>query len=843
MSPAQAPDAAPASSSSVSAPSVKRKGPRTWLGRWLSRLKISSKLAVVISVHLLHALVLLILTTYGLKAIDATRAYVEGEGLWSKAEKDAILNLLVYAETGEQEKYEKFLAEINVTLGDRQARLELEKPNPDMQVVRDGFVQGRNHPDDVENLAWLFRTFRHESHISAAIALWEKGDENITKLLALGEEVRAERSMAQPDPQRMAELVDRILLLNEELTTVEIEFSKTLSEGARFVSTVVVLGTIAFTILFVGGALLISAMVARQVTTSMTQVKTGAVRMAEGEVGAQIYVDGRDEVAAVASAFNTMSRQLAEAMQQRAGEAAAVADSEARFRSLAEASIEGILVHDGEHVLDANPAMNRMFGYEGQEMRGLPILDLVAPESRDEVSRRSRTQSTEAYAVVGLRKDGSKIRLEAVGRALPWQGRVARIVSIRDLTHWQKLESQFRDLLQAAPDAMVIVDARGRIVRVNAEAERLFGYDRQELVGQEVETLVPLDRRDAHRPQREQYSRHPDRRPMGRALDLKARRKDGTEVPVEISLSPLETGEGTRVIATVRDISERRAIEAERRQAQERLLELSRLQEVARFKNQFINTAAHELRTPLMPLRTQVHLMLKSRQHPPDESQRQGLEIMKRNLERLSTLVDDLLTVARSQAGRLGMQIEPIRIAKVVQDACESFQALAKEKGITLEAAVPPQGQGQVTGDAKRLLQVVTNLLSNAFKFTGRGGSVRVSARDLGEEVRVEVADSGAGIASQDIPRLFQPFVQVHDTTQMTEPGSGLGLYICRQFVEMHGGRIGVQSDGLGQGTTFWFTIPKTSETRPGTLAGDEGTWPSLLEAKEPKPSDDTGST
>ena len=640
------------------------------------------------------------MTAYSLKAVDASRAYVGGEGLWSKAEKEAVLSLLLYADTGDEARFQSYLEEINVTLGDRQARLELEKRSPDMETVRAGFVQGRNHPDDVKNMAWLFRTFRHEAHIDKAIAIWAMADENITALMLLADELRAERTLPTPDPSRVQELVGMILDTDVVLTELEHDFSATLGAGARFVNIAVLSVTVVLTVVFVGSALLVSATVARQITRSLDRVKAGAERMGRGDLGVRIDDEGRDEVATVAHVFNDMSEKLANAIQEREERASVVRESEARFRSLTEASLEGLLIHDGQRVLDTNPAVAVTFGYDVTEMKGLPILDLVAPESREDVLRHVRAQSPEAYQVIGLRKDGSSVDLEAMGREFPWQGRVARVVALRDLTPWKKLEQ-------------------------------------------------------------------------------------------------------------------------ERREAHARVQELAHLQDINRFKTQFINTAAHELRTPLMPLRTQLHLMLNDPAHPPAPPQKKALDVMKRNLERLSILVEDLLTVARSQASRLGIEPQPIDLTQLLKETEDSFRAVAKDRGI--EFVWRPAAPALIVADPKRISQVLSNLLSNAFKFTRKGGRVRVELEDEGMNIRVKVTDTGIGITKPDLLRLFQPFVQVHDTTQLTEPGSGLGLYICKQFVELHGGAIGVESPGRAKGSTFWFTLPKAAA--PQAPSGKERDW------------------
>lgn len=374
----------------------------------------------------------------------------------------------------------------------------------------------------------------------------------------------------------------------------------------------------------------------------------------------------------------------------------------------------------------------------------------------------------------------------------------------------QAAETQFSLLMEAAPDAMIVADARGRIVLANAEAVRLFGYPKHELLSLLIEALVPRRHASGHEHHRQAYALHAARRPMGRGRELSAVRKDGSEVAVEIALSPMETGTGLHVIATVRDISDRREIERERRDAYERREELARLEEINRFKTQFINTAAHELRTPLLPLRTQVYLLMNSRESPPSAAQQRSLDVLKRNLERLGGLVEDLLTVARTQAGRLGVETRPEDLGKIASDVAETYRAAARLKGIQLDG--PSPGSFPVLADARRIHQVLSNLMSNALKFTPTGGSVAIELVDEGDRVRARVADTGFGIAKSDVQRLFIPFVQVHDTAQVTEPGSGLGLYICRQYVELHGGEVGVESAGRGKGTVVWFTLPKARE-------------------------------
>jgi signal transduction histidine kinase len=231
-----------------------------------------------------------------------------------------------------------------------------------------------------------------------------------------------------------------------------------------------------------------------------------------------------------------------------------------------------------------------------------------------------------------------------------------------------------------------------------------------------------------------------------------------------------------------------------------------RLVQIDRFKTQFINNAAHELGTPLTPIRVQLHLLEESRSGELNEQQRKAVEMLNRNVQRLAALVQDVLDVARLQAGRLSVNPEPMELGPAVEEAVESFRPAAEQAGLELAAYAP--ADLVVLADPKRVAQVLTNLLSNAIKFTPRGGRVQVRVRRQGGEAVLEVRDTGLGLTEEQARRLFQPFSQVHDALQNPKGGSGLGLFICRGFIEQQGGRISCASPGPGRGTTFTVTLP-----------------------------------
>ena len=249
---------------------------------------------------------------------------------------------------------------------------------------------------------------------------------------------------------------------------------------------------------------------------------------------------------------------------------------------------------------------------------------------------------------------------------------------------------------------------------------------------------------------------------------------------------------------------ERALQEIERERAELQVANL-RLKELDRIKTRLINSAAHELGTPLTPIKMQLY-MLKAFPDQLNPRQARAVEILDRNVERLTFLVQDMLDVARLESGKMDIRHEPLDVADLVREVNETFFDSASRAGVTMEASA---ARGLwVHGDVNRLTQVLYNLLTNALKFTRSGGKIVISARQIGNEVVVAVTDTGMGLEKSQINRLFQPFTQVHDPMTVHATGTGLGLYISRGLVSAHGGRIWADSPGLGQGATFAFSLP-----------------------------------
>jgi PAS domain S-box-containing protein len=357
-------------------------------------------------------------------------------------------------------------------------------------------------------------------------------------------------------------------------------------------------------------------------------------------------------------------------------------------------------------------------------------------------------------------------------------------------------EERYRSLFEASFEGLALHDD-GKIIESNQALADMFRMDRAAIAGMPLESLVS---------QRSRAILAPGADPNRETREATGIRQDGSRFPVEFISKPYIYRGRIVKVTGFRDISERKEYEAARQKARELELANQRLVEVDQMRTRILNVASHELNTPITPLRMQVHLLKNQGYGALNEKQLKAVTILDRNLERLSLLVKDILDVSKIEAGRLRVQRVPVDLAAVVEQSVATFLGLAKERDLELECR--HDGSAWVMADAGRLEQVVSNLLSNAVKFTRKAGKIQVTVETRGDQVRVEVHDTGLGLTPEQIARLFQPFEQVHDTMEVTETGSGLGLFICKGILEAHEGRIGLVSEGHGKGSTAWFELP-----------------------------------
>jgi PAS domain S-box-containing protein len=488
--------------------------------------------------------------------------------------------------------------------------------------------------------------------------------------------------------------------------------------------------------------------------------------------------------------------------------------SDDTFRLIVEAAPNAIVVIDESgRIVIVNAQTEKLFGYDRAELIGQAIELLVPkrfrshhPEVRESffIDARARPMGA-GRDLFGLRKDGTEFPVEIGLNPIRTDRGMLVLSAIVDITERQRAEKRFRLAIESAPSGMVMVDRRGSIVLVNSQAEKLFGYDREELIGQPVEILVPARLSGAHPAYRTGFFRNPESRPMGAGRDLFGRRKDGTEFPIEIGLNPIETEEGVFALSAIVDITDRKQLERELH------LRLDDLATADRQKDEFLAMLAHELRNPLAPLRNALQIL----ELPTADAvtQQRARDMMKRQLHHLVRLVDDLLDVSRIITGRVELRKESFTLSAAFMRAVETAEPLIDARGHELIVSQPEEPI-PLHADLVRLAQVISNLLTNAAKYTPTPSRIWLTATRDGDDVVISVKDEGMGIAVDMLDRVFDLFVQVDASPSRSQGGLGIGLTLVRRLVEMHEGTVTAKSAGRGHGSEFIVRLPIDASAR-----------------------------
>jgi PAS domain S-box-containing protein len=372
-------------------------------------------------------------------------------------------------------------------------------------------------------------------------------------------------------------------------------------------------------------------------------------------------------------------------------------------------------------------------------------------------------------------------------------------------------ESEFRfsSIVDIAADAIVSVDDGQIITLFNQGAERIFGYQAAEVIGRPLDLLLPPDVHEVHREHIRQFAGSRDSaRRMGERSEVRGRRKTGEIFPAEASISKFDVGGRHVFTAVLRDVTDRRAAEEERA----RLLEAEQSARAAaelalRRRDEVLAVVSHDLRNPLSVIDMCV-ASLEEKLPARDDAARSLVTTIESSTAWMHRLIEDLLDVASVEAGRLNLDREPQDLVRVISEATMMLEPLVAEKSLTLHEDLP-EYLPRASVDARRIVQVLENLVSNAVKHTASGGAIRIRAESADGEVHITVRDTGAGIPSENLPHLFDRFWQAVGARR---GGAGLGLAIAKGIVEAHGGRIWVESE-LGVGSTFTFSLPLASDT------------------------------
>ena len=484
--------------------------------------------------------------------------------------------------------------------------------------------------------------------------------------------------------------------------------------------------------------------------------------------------------------------------------AAQIEEQTARERLLSAAvdsSDDAIILQKLDGTIIAwNRAAEQLFEYPAEDAMGRTTEFIAPPERHDELygilEKLRKGEPIKHFETVRVSRAGRRIdvSLSISPVRLPDGTLIGSAKIARDVTARKAEDERFRLAIEASPDGMLMTDAMGIIQLINAETERLFGYDRDELVGQQIDMLLPERARAAHAGSRAAFIADPSARRMGAGRDLFARRKDGTEFPVEVGLNPFKTRDGLMVLAALIDITERKKAEDAIAAFTEDLKRSNAELE------EFAYIAAHDLQEPLRMVASYTELLASRYAGQLDERADKYIHYAVDGAKRMKGLINDLLTYSR--VGSQGKPLGAVDTERVLQLVIQQMKVLIGEASaqVVFDDALPP-----VMADDVQLGQLFQNLIGNAIKFRSDDAPhITITASRQGALWEFAVADNGIGMAPEHAGRIFQMFQRLHERGRYE--GSGIGLAVSKKIVERHGGRIWFESE-LGKGTTFHFTL------------------------------------
>src|SRR5580658_543329 len=492
-----------------------------------------------------------------------------------------------------------------------------------------------------------------------------------------------------------------------------------------------------------------------------------------------------------------------------------LAQMEGRYRGLLEAAPDAmVVVNQGGEMVLLNVQAEKQFGYRRDELVGQKVKNIIPEGFAERLIADGTRTAAEALAqqigtgieLRGRRKDGSEFPLEIMLSPLESTEGILVTAAIRDISvrkaaeeHLAQMEGRYRGLLEAAPDAMVVVNQGTEIVLLNVQAENRFGYRRDELLGQKVKNIIPEGFAERLIADGTRTAADALAQQIGTGIELVGRRKDGSEFPLEIMLSPLESPEGILVTAAIRDITVRKDAETH---LVKTVGELKRSNDELQ---QFAYVASHDLQEPLRMVASYTQLLAKRYKGRLDSEADEFIAFAVDGCNRMQALIQDLLAYSRS--GTNGKALREVSSEKALKDALSNLRATIQESG----ALVTYDSLPAITSDDTQLVQVFQNLVGNAIKYrSAEVPQVHVSAtRNGGNEWIFSVRDNGLGIDPQYFERIFILFQRLHGRDEFE--GTGIGLAICKKIVERLGGRIWVESQPE-KGSTFYFALPEIEE-------------------------------
>jgi two-component system, cell cycle sensor histidine kinase and response regulator CckA len=717
------------------------------------RLPTARKLVVIVGVFVAIVVCVFYLGVLRSDIHSGIRAYVGGEGLWSKAEKKAVFSLTKYAASHSESDYQQYLAEIAVPEGDKLARLQLSSPAPDMALVYQGFVQGRNHSDDVGAMANLFRRFGRVRYMARAIAIWTEGDRYIDQLRSVAFELHEEINSAHPDAEKIHQIADQVAAIDAQLTPLEDAFSSTLSEGARRINRLLSIVTVVGTGLLLLFGIGLSTAVVKQVR-----------------------------------------------------------NSEEKYRNLINAANDAILVIDAESrlILEANSKASEMLGIPENELVGMAESKLY-PGQLDEPPPFLTLSTPEAKSIELqlLRADGTCIPVEVSASTTELGGRPALLGIYRDIRERLEAaaslrlsEERFGHLIQNLSDVITVVAVDSTMLYHSPSVERVTGYPPSSLLGKSFLDFVhPQDQAQVQAALEQVTLRTGSATPP----EFRFRHRVGSWIWLEsVANNLLNDVAVGGIVVTSRDVSGRRVLEEQVRQSQ-------KMEAVGRLAGGI----AHDFNNLLMVIQGYAEIVLQEFSANP--TARKGIETIVRATESAANLTRQLLSFSRKHVFSphvLDLNSLVTRMSEMLLGLLREEMELSVK--LNPEPVCVSADPGQIEQVVMNLVVNARDAMPEGGKLTletarvraAAGGVSRFSGLPAGDYVMLSVTDTGVGMDTETQSRIFEPFF----TTKNRDEGTGLGLSVVYNIVRGSGGHVRVSSE-LGRGTSLQVFFPRVAAT------------------------------
>ena len=477
--------------------------------------------------------------------------------------------------------------------------------------------------------------------------------------------------------------------------------------------------------------------------------------------------------------------------------------SEAWHSSILQNMVDGVITIDEQGIIHSiNPAGERIFGYQAEEVLGRNVNMLMpAPYHAEHDGYLKNYLSSDHARIIGigrevqgLRKDGSIFPLDLAVSEIQFKGQRMFSGIVRDSSERVEAEKAIQDgaarlqaVLDHVVDGIITINSKGIIQSFNPAAEKIFAYSANEVIGHNINMLMPSPHREDHDSYLAAYHKTGQAHIIGIGREVEGVRKDGSLFPMDLAVSEVKLDGKILYTGIVRDITERKQME--------------------KMKNEFISTVSHELRTPLTSIRGSLGLVMAETVGTLPEPVKEMLTITSNNTERLLLLINDILDIQKIESGMMAFRFQSLSLKTLLAEAIQANQAYADQYGVRF-VLTPGHEMVRVYADTDRLMQVMGNLMSNAAKFSPHGESIELHVARHNGAIRISVSDHGPGIPDDFRHKLFEKFTQYDSTDARKKGGTGLGLSITRLIIEKHGGRIGYVSQAQ-VGTTFYFELPE----------------------------------